>query len=66
VDKKTNKVEVKGGTNLPNNGVVYLQPDKILKTVEVKTNLQVPNPNGGYHTESYVQQLSKRNTPTRR
>lgn len=59
VDKKTNKVEVKGGTNLPNNGVVYLQPDKILKTVEVKTNLQVPNPNGGYHTESYVNSYQK-------
>ena len=54
VDKKTDKVEVKGGTNLPNKGIVYLQPDRTLKTVEVKTNLQVPNPNGGYHTESYA------------
>jgi hypothetical protein len=30
-----------------------------LKTVEVKTNLQVPNPNGGYHTESYVNSYQK-------
>ncbi|MDR0299593.1 MAG: hypothetical protein LBI13_05870 [Streptococcaceae bacterium] len=43
-----------GGTNLPNNGIVYLQPDKTLHTVEVKTDLTIPNPNGGYHTDSYV------------
>ncbi|MDR1568726.1 MAG: hypothetical protein LBS33_08635, partial [Streptococcaceae bacterium] len=40
-----------GGTNLPNNGIVYLQPDPTVHEVDVKTNLQIPNPNGGYHTE---------------
>ena len=43
-----------GGSNLPNDGVVYLQPDKSLTTVEETTSLQVPNPNGGYLTEKYV------------
>ncbi|MCJ1995231.1 alpha/beta hydrolase [Lactococcus piscium] len=54
INKKTKLVETKGGTHLPNNGIVYLQPDKTLHTEEVKTTLQVPNPNGGYHKESYV------------
>lgn len=54
VNRKTKLVETKGGTHLPNNGIVYLQPDKTLHTEEVKTTLQVPNPNGGYHKESYV------------
>ncbi|MDR0299941.1 MAG: hypothetical protein LBI13_07705 [Streptococcaceae bacterium] len=54
IEPKTKKVLVQGGTNLPNNGIVYLQPDKTLHTVEVKTDLTVPNPNGGYHTDSYV------------
>ena len=49
VNKKTKLVETTGGTHLPNNGIVYLQPDKTLHTEEVKTTLQVPNPNGGYH-----------------
>lgn len=53
LDKK-GKVLVRGGRNLPNDGVVYLQPDKTLHTEKVQTNLQVPNPNGGNHTESYV------------
>ncbi|AUW96127.1 hypothetical protein [Streptococcus pluranimalium] len=43
-----------GGSTLPNDGVVYLQPDKSLTTVEETTSLQVPNPNGGYRTEKYV------------
>ncbi|MCJ1978172.1 hypothetical protein [Pseudolactococcus paracarnosus] len=51
---KKGEVQVHGGTHLPNNGIVYLQPDKTLHTEEVKTTLQVPNPNGGYHKESYV------------
>lgn len=54
VNKKTKLVETKGGTHLPNKGIVYLQPDKTLHTEEVKTTLQVPDPNGGYHKESYV------------
>lgn len=43
-----------GGTNLPNDGIVYLQPDKTLHAENVSTNIQIPNPNGGYHQESYV------------
>ncbi|AUW96129.1 cutinase family protein [Streptococcus pluranimalium] len=48
------KSVTQGGSNLPNDGVVYLQPDKSLTTVEETTSLQVPNPNGGYRTEKYV------------
>ena len=43
-----------GGSNLPNDGIVYLQPDKTLHAENVSTNIQIPNPNGGYHQESYV------------
>ncbi|AYG00334.1 lipase family protein [Lactococcus allomyrinae] len=43
-----------GGEKLPNNGIVYLQPDPTVHTVDVKTSLSIPNPNGGYHTESYT------------
>ena len=43
-----------GGKNLPHNGKVYLQPDPDLHTVEETMDLQVPNPNGGYHKETYV------------
>jgi hypothetical protein len=53
-DAEYNGKITQGGTNLPNNGIVYLQPDKTLHTVEVTTDLTVPNPNGGYHTDSYV------------
>ncbi|AUW96125.1 hypothetical protein [Streptococcus pluranimalium] len=53
-DIKNGAQTTQGGSNLPNDGVVYLQPDKSLTTVEETTSLQVPNPNGGYHTEKYV------------
>lgn len=43
-----------GGTNLSNNGIIYLQPDKTLYAENVSTNIQKPNPNGGYHQESYA------------
>ena len=36
----------KGGTNLPNDGIVYLQPDLVDKTMSI----QVPKANGGYET----------------
>ena len=36
-----------GGSNLPNDGIVYLQPDKTLHAENVSTNIQIPNPNGG-------------------
>ncbi|MCJ1977167.1 hypothetical protein GYN17_03500, partial [Lactococcus piscium] len=38
VNKKTKLVETKGGTHLPNNGIVYLQPDK---TLENKTEYYI-------------------------
>lgn len=54
-NKITKKVEITpGGKNLPHNGKVYLQPDPDLHTVEETMDLQVPNPNGGYHKETYV------------
>lgn len=43
-----------GGKNLPNNGVVYLQPDPTLKTVEETATYMTPNINGGYTTSTYV------------
>lgn len=43
-----------GGKNLPNGGKVYLQPDPGLHTVDEMLDLQVPNPNGGYHKETYT------------
>ncbi|MGT2808773.1 alpha/beta hydrolase [Streptococcus iniae] len=51
--KKGNEI-IEGGSNLPNDGVIYLQPDQSLQTVEEKTEIQVPDSNGRYHTESYT------------
>lgn len=52
-DKKEWEITT-GGKNLPNGGKVYLQPDSGLHTVEETLDLQVPNPNGGYHKETYT------------
>ena len=41
-----------GGKNLPHNGKVYLQPDPDLHSEGETMDLQVPNPNGGYHKET--------------
>ncbi|WP_251713568.1 lipase family protein [Lactococcus ileimucosae] len=38
INKKTGKIQTYGGTNLPNNGVVYLQPDKTLETTTYYTS----------------------------
>lgn len=43
-----------GGTNLPNDGIVYLQPDKSLKSIDENVKVLIPDVNGGYHTEHYV------------
>ena len=43
-----------GGTNLPNDGIVYLQPDKSLKSIDEKVEVRVPDVNGGYHSEHCV------------
>ena len=43
-----------GGKNLPHDGKVYLQPDPDLHSEGETMYLQVPNPNGGYHKETYV------------
>lgn len=43
-----------GGKNLPHNGKIYLQPDPDLHSEGETMDLQVPNPNGGYHKETYV------------
>lgn len=36
-DKKISGKLTKGGQNLPNNGIVYLQPDNAIKTIKEKT-----------------------------
>ncbi|MBF0777447.1 hypothetical protein [Streptococcus cuniculi] len=41
---------VRGGRQLPNDGVVYLQPDSTY-VVEQTTTVQVPKVNGGYETQ---------------
>lgn len=43
IDDKTGKVEIKGGENLSNNGIVYLQPDTTLKTTKVTGSLGILN-----------------------
>ena len=45
---------IPGGQNLPNNGVIYLQPDPTLKTVPIRTSITTPNPNGGYTTTNPI------------
>ena len=45
--KNHNGQHIPGGQNLPNNGIVYLQPAPTLKTVPIRTNITTPNPNGG-------------------
>jgi Protein of unknown function (DUF2974). len=42
-----------GGKNLPNNGVVYLQPDKTLHAEPIKSTYSVPKVNGGYEQVPY-------------
>ena len=51
--KKGKKV-IEGGQNLPNDGIVYLQPDKSLKSIDENVKVLIPDVNGGYHTEHYV------------
>ncbi|HFH7840844.1 TPA: hypothetical protein ACGM7F_001874 [Streptococcus agalactiae] len=51
--KKGKKV-IEGGQNLPNDGIVYLQPDKSLKSIDEKVEVRVPDVNGGYHSEYCV------------
>ena len=43
----------KGGKNLPNKGVVYLQPDKTLHAEPIKSTYSVPKVNGGYEQVPY-------------
>ncbi|HFR3411833.1 TPA: cutinase family protein [Streptococcus suis] len=44
---------IPGGQNLPNNGVVYLQPDPTLRSVPKTTDIALPQINGGYQSTSY-------------
>ncbi|KXT84535.1 hypothetical protein STRDD11_00926 [Streptococcus sp. DD11] len=54
-NKDTKQWEITpGGKNLDHDGKLYLQPDPDLHTVEETMDLQVPNPNGGYHREKEV------------
>ena len=48
-----NESFVKGGKNLPNKGVVYLQPDKTLHAEPIKSTYSVPKVNGGYEQVPY-------------
>ncbi|GFH43285.1 hypothetical protein Hs30E_18360 [Lactococcus hodotermopsidis] len=54
---KTNSGETsftQGGTNLPNDGIVYLQPDPTLKITDKTMTIQVPKMNGGYETQTHI------------
>lgn len=51
--RKEKKV-IEGGQNLPNDGIVYLQPDKSLKSIDENVKVRVPDVNGGYHSEHCV------------
>ena len=53
-DVPTKNGTIPGGQNLPNNGVIYLQPDPTLKTVPIRTSITTPNPNGGYTTTNPI------------
>ncbi|HGI2158919.1 TPA: hypothetical protein ACJRXO_001437 [Streptococcus agalactiae] len=53
-DVKKGKKVIEGGQNLPNDGIVYLQPDKSLKSIDEKVEVRVPDVNGGYHSEHCV------------
>ncbi len=54
VSQVTKNGTIPGGQNLPNNGIVYLQPDPTLKTVPIRTSITTPNPNGGYTTTNPI------------
>lgn len=45
---------IPGGQNLPNNGVVYLQPDPTLRSVPRTTDLTLPQMNGGYQSTPHT------------
>ncbi|GFH43287.1 hypothetical protein Hs30E_18380 [Lactococcus hodotermopsidis] len=51
---KKGEVQVSGGTNLPNDGIVYLQPDPTLKITDKTMTTQVPKMNGGYETQTHI------------
>ncbi|HFR3692831.1 TPA: hypothetical protein ACHVE4_002039 [Streptococcus suis] len=53
VDQVTKNGTIPGGQNLPNNGVVYLQPDPTLRSVPKTTDIALPQINGGYQSTSY-------------
>ncbi|NQL66430.1 hypothetical protein HO447_07240, partial [Streptococcus suis] len=51
--KNHNGQNIPGGQNLPNDGVVYLQPDPTLRSVPKTTDIALPQINGGYQSTSY-------------
>ena len=42
INTETKLIEIKGGTNLPNDGIVYLQPDPTIKTTVTPKTYQTP------------------------
>ena len=53
-DKKGEVISLtKGGTNLPNDGKVYLQPDPTLKITDKIISTTIPKANGGYETQQH-------------
>ena len=51
---------IPGGQQLPNNGIVYLQPDPTLRSVPIRTSITTPNPNGGYTTTNPITSTTKK------
>ena len=51
---------IPGGQQLPNNGIVYLQPDPTLRSVPIRTSITTPNPNGGYTTTNPITSTIKK------
>ena len=53
-DVSTKNGTILGGQNLPNNGVVYLQPDPTLRSVPRTVDLTLPQMNGGYQSTPHT------------
>ncbi len=49
----------KGGINLPNDGIVYLQSDPTIKTTVTPKTYQTPQMNGGYEAVQYNHKTSR-------
>ena len=60
INTETKLIEIKGGTNLPNDGIVYLQPDPTIKTSVTPKTYQTPQMNGGYEAIQYDETVTQK------